>query len=222
MVNRLVVACAVACSAASANAAWGLKFEVSNDDGVPWRSSLLASAGDTIKFRVGAYFDAGRMITTVDGTGQALWLNRFTGSNQWTGINGDSISGLAMNMSSGNPQLLTVSGGTVGTTSPLSFGANLASSNLPESPIYYSEIYSGFIKIANTPVRGLVWGSKTFGTASVNGLTFYNAGSPTNKLPGTPDGVSTHLDAFIFVPAPSTLAMVGLGSLAAVRRRRSC
>lgn len=232
MKSMLAAVVGLAGIAAGANAAWGLKFEVSNDNGATWSSSVNANVGDAIKFRVGTYFDVGTPVTTSDGTGGAAMLNRFTGSNQFTNwVNGaDTITGLARTLPQGNAALLTNSNnGTIGTAGATSFGSNLALASLPEVPVTYNEIYTGIITIGDNGTglaRTLVWMNKTFGVAANNikGATFYNYGSPTNKLSGGPDTARTDLTAEINVaaiPAPSALALLGLGGLAVARRRRA-
>ena len=224
MKSTLAAVVGIAGLAAAASADWGLKFEVWN--GAGWANTTNASLGSVLQVRVGSYFTDGTMVTTADGTGQALDLNRFTGSNKFMNFSAgqDVIQNLVRTMPSGNPALLTNTGnGIVGSTLATSFASQLILTPLDPTPVYYREIYTGEIKIGDGSVRTLTWTSNSFGVSpSTKGLTFYNAGSLTNKITGQPDGNPTFLAATIqVVPAPSAAALLGLGGLAIARRRRA-
>lgn len=225
MKSMIAAVAGIAGLAAAANAAWGLKFEVWN--GASWVSSVDATPGDTVKFRFGAYFDAGTQVTTAEGTGNALALNRFTGSNQFSNFGaGDSFQALVRTASSGNPALLQTSGGTIGTTAITSFGGQLLLdlSGLVGNPQTYFQIYTGEIKLsaANVATRTLVFSNKTYGSGATKGLTFYHDGSIFNKQSGEPSDGRADLTASInVVPTPASLALIGLGGLVAARRRRA-
>jgi len=217
---------AVAGLAAGANAAWGLKFEVWN--GAAWVAHVDAAAGDVVKFRFGSYFDANSapVITTADGTGTAQALNRFTGSNQVTNLAaGDTIQNVVRTISSGNAALVQITGGTIGGTAVTSFGSQLFLADVPFET--YKEIYVGEVKIGNDlTVRTLTLQNKTFGSGNAAGLTFYNSASLVNKQSGAPQAggpARSDITASIgvIVPAPASLALVGLGGLVAARRRRA-
>ena len=216
---------AVAGLAAGANAAWGLKFEVWN--GSAWTSTVNAAAGDVVKFRFGAYFDADSapVITTADGTGTAQALTRFTGSNQATGfVAGDVFQNVTRTISSGNPALIQVAGATIGTSQVTSFGSQLFLADVPFET--YKEIYIGEVKIgADNSLRTIEIKNKTFGSGNTAGLTFYNNASLVNKQSGAPQtsgpGRLDQIASINVVPAPASLALVGLGGLVAARRRRA-
>ncbi|MBL8876293.1 MAG: PEP-CTERM sorting domain-containing protein [Phycisphaerae bacterium] len=216
---------AVAGLAAGANAAWGLKFEVWN--GSAWTSNVVAAAGDVVKFRFGAYFDADSapVITTADGTGTAQALNRFTGSNQATGfVAGDVFQNVTRTISSGNPALIQVAGATIGTSAVTSFGSQLFLADIPFET--YKEIYVGEVKIgADGTERTIEIKNKTFGSGNTAGLTFYSTASLVNKQSGAPQtsgpGRLDQIASIRVVPAPSALALIGLGGLVAARRRRA-
>ncbi|MGH7244556.1 MAG: PEP-CTERM sorting domain-containing protein [Phycisphaerales bacterium] len=226
MKSMLAAVVGVAGLAAGANAAWGLKFEVSTDGGATWSDHASAAAGDVVKFRFGAYFDAASppQITTADGTGTAQALTRFTGSNQSTGfVAGDVFQNVVRTISSGNPALIQVAGSTIGTTAVTSFGSQLFLADVPFET--YKQIYTGEVKIgADNTVRDIVIKNKTFGSGNTAGLTFYNSASLTNKQSAAPSGGSDRLDlnaTISVIPAPASLALVGLGGLVAARRRRA-
>ncbi|MBX3390114.1 MAG: PEP-CTERM sorting domain-containing protein [Phycisphaeraceae bacterium] len=228
MMKSMIAAVAgVAGLAAGANAAYGLKFEVWN--GAAWVSSVTATAGDTVKFRFGVYFDpnSAPTITTADGTGTAQALTRFTGSNQAVGFQGtDNFQNIVRTISSGNPALTTVAGATIGTSAVTSFGSQLFLADVPFEP--YKEIYVGEVKLDAAGLNHVITlQNKTFGSGSTAGLTFYNSASPVNKQSGAPQAGGpgrVDMNATITVegiPAPGSLALLGLGGLVAARRRRA-
>lgn len=222
MKSMIAAVVGIAGLAAAANAAWGCKFEVW--DGAAWVSSVNVAPGATVKFRFGAYFDAGTQVTTADGTGNAVALNRFTGSNQFSNFAaGDAFQALVRTASSGNAALLQTSGGTIGTTAITSFGGQLLL-NLPGAPETYYQIYTGEINLgdANLALRTLVFSNKTFGSGTTKGMTFYHDASAANKQSGEPASGRADITASInVIPTPASLALIGLGGLVAARRRRA-
>jgi uncharacterized protein (TIGR03382 family) len=203
-------------------AAWGLKFEVSPDGGATWTNAVNALPGQTIAFRFGGYFDVGTKVTTADGTGNAMALNRFTGSNQFTNFGmGDMFQNLVRTATSGAQSITGTSGGTIGTTAISSFAGQLLLT-LPSTPETYYQIYRGEIKVssANFTPRVLTFKNKTFGSGSTKGLTFYHDASAANKQSGQPDEPRTDLEASIHViPTPSSLAVLGVAGVLLRRRR---
>ena len=223
MKSMIAAVVGIAGLAAAANAAWGCKFEVW--DGAAWVSSVNVAPGATVKFRFGAYFDAGTQVTTGDGTGNALALNRFTGSNQFSNFAaGDAFQAIARTATAGNNALTATSGGTIGGTSITSFGGQLLLS-LPGAPETYFQIYTGEINLgdANLALRTLVFSNKTFGVGTTTkGITFYHDGSANNKQSGQPEAGRADITASInVIPTPASLALIGLGGLVAARRRRA-
>lgn len=228
MKSMIAAVVGIAGLAAAANAAWGLKYEVFDNATSSWTSSVNAAPGDVIKIRFGAYFDAGTKVTTGDGTGNALALNRFTGSNQVTNLGaGDAIQNLVRTASSGNPALTQISGGTIGTTAITSFGGQLLLdlSGFVGNPQTYFQIMTGEVKVVAGTVRSMVFKNKTYGSGNTKGLTFYHDASIANKQSGEPDtanGARTDLEASInVIPTPASMALIGLGGLVAARRRRA-
>jgi hypothetical protein len=183
--------------------------------------------GATVKFRFGAYFDAGTQVTTTDGTGNALALNRFTGSNQFSNFAaGDAFQAIVRTSTAGNAALIATAGGTIGGTGITSFGGQLLLdvSGLVGNPQTYYQIYTGEINLgdANLALRTLVFSNKTFGSGSTKGLTFYHDASQANKQSGQPETGREDITASInVIPTPASLALIGLGGLVAARRRRA-
>ena len=225
MKSMIAAVVGIAGLAAAANAAWGCKFEVW--DGAAWVSSVNAAPGATVKFRFGTYFDAGTQVTTGEGTGNALALNRFTGSNQFSNFGaGDSFAALVRTSGAGNAALLATSGGTIGGTGITSFGGQLVLDLSPfqGAPQTYLQIYTGEIKlsVANLALRTLVFSNKTSGSGTTKGLTFYHDASLTTKQSGEPASGRADITASInVIPTPASLALIGLGGLVAARRRRA-
>ncbi|MBX3379801.1 MAG: PEP-CTERM sorting domain-containing protein [Phycisphaeraceae bacterium] len=213
------------CLPLSALGAWGLKFEVWN--GAAWMSIVSAAPGDVVKFRFGAYFDpdAPPLITTADGSGTAMALTRFTGSNQATGFAiGDGFQNVVRTITGGSEAIVTINGSVIGTTAVTSFGSQLFPGDVPFEP--YKEIYVGEVKIgASTAPRVIALKNKTFGSGNTPGLTFYNSASPVNKQAGAPQaggpGREDMTAQIWLIPAPGSLALLGLGGLVASRRRRA-
>ncbi|MBY0114229.1 MAG: PEP-CTERM sorting domain-containing protein [Phycisphaerales bacterium] len=225
MKNGFVLAIAVAGLAASAQAAsYGLLFEVSGDGGANWTQNLnvdVTSGAATVKFRISAYFQDG---VTVNGN-QAVAFNRFTGSNiitNWgSGFAGDQLQTYTRDVSSGNAAILsttqTAAGRLLGNTTALSFASQLLL-NLPSSPVYTTQILSGQIKIGNTAPGAFVRTIELKNNSQIS-LNFYGAGS-TTAGPALGDLVNSNAVINV-IPAPASLALVGLGGLVAARRRRA-
>ena len=203
-------------------AAWGLKFEVSPDGGATWTNAVNALPGQTIAFRFGSYFDVGTKVTTGGGTGNAMALNRFTGSNEFTSFaGGDSFQNLIRTATSGSTAIHQTSGGTIGTTAITSFAGQLLLT-LPSTPQTYYQIVVGEIKLssANFTPRVLTFKNKTFGSGTTKGLTFYHDASAANKQSGQPDEPRTDLEASInVIPTPASLAVLGVAGVLLRRRR---
>lgn len=225
MKNGFVLAIAVAGLAASAQAAsFGLLFEVSGDGGSSWTQNLnvdVTSGAATVKFRISAYFQDG---VTVNGN-QAVAFNRFTGSNiitNWgSGFAGDQLQTYTRDVPSGNAALLTSTqtpgGRVLGNGTALSFASQLLLT-LPANPVYVTQILSGQIRIGNNTPGSFVR-TISLGNNSLSALNFYGAGSTTA---GAALGDLMHSNATInVIPTPASAALIGLGGLVAVRRRRA-
>lgn len=227
----------LATSALAQSASYGLRFEVSTD-GSTWTQNLgvdVSTGSKDVYFRVSSFFTAGTQITTAEGTGNAVALARFTGSNVLTnfgnGFYGDLVTSYTRTLPNGNAAFLQQSQsagnrilGQSGT--PLSFASQLFTTLPPTTLV--TEIASGKITIGNNDVaamvRTIVFTNNSFGAGSAAGLTFYHDGSPISKQSGAP--VNAGSPEFQFatievIPAPSAAALLGLGGLAAMRRRRA-
>lgn len=225
MKNGFVLAIAVAGLAASAQAAsYGLLFEVSGDGGMTWSQNLnvdVTSGSKNVNFRISAYFQDG---VTVNGN-QAVAFNRFTGSNlitNWgSGFAGDQLLSYTRDVPQGNAAILSSSqtpgGRVLGNGTALSFASQILLA-LPATPTYVTQILSGQIKIGNN-VPGAFVRTISLQNNSLSALNFYGAGSTTA---GPALGDLVHSTAVInVIPAPASLALVGLGGLVAARRRRA-
>lgn len=185
-----------------ADAAWGLKYEVSLD-GQNWSATLNASPGNVVRFRVGAYFDLGTQVTTASGTGSAIATYKFTGSNKFVGLTGsDSIGGLVRVAATGGTQILTVNGNVIGTTSITSFAGQLILNLQPYvlSPQTFYPLYTGQLTLdASATGRTITMTNNTFGTGSTKGLLLNHSGALTSNENGQPAGTPTFVDATIQV-----------------------
>lgn len=202
----------------TAHAAWGLKFELSR--GSIWVPTIMASAGDTVRFRVGVYFDIGTKVTTADGTGSAMAVSRFTGSNEFTSfLPSDALQNVVRTASSGEVPIVQTSGGVIGTTAITSFAGQVLAT-LPSQPQTYYELLQGEIKLGPSGMlRVLLLRNKTFGSGSTPGMRFYHDGSPVNLQSGTPDTPRVDINADIFIPAAPSVMVLG-AAFALLRRRR--
>lgn len=196
-----------------ASAGWGLIFEVRRETSHPWQTELNVPAveGTTIQFRFGVYFDPDSppLITTADGTGTAMALSRFTGSNESDGFGeGDAFQNVIRTIPSGRPELVQISGSTIGTTSVLSFGSHLFLGSLPVEP--YTEVYVGEIVLFPvTSHHDITLRNKTFGALSAPGVAFYHSASMTNRQSAAPTEARVDIPAVIHVgvsaPCPADL-----------------
>ncbi|MBS0187685.1 MAG: PEP-CTERM sorting domain-containing protein [Planctomycetes bacterium] len=242
MKNFVLGLTAVAGIAASANAAWGFKYQFSTDNGATWSSnaSVDVSSGDkNVKFRVLAYADPGTIVNATGGPGQAVAFARITGSEKLSGwgsaSNGDALVGVMTrgDLTNGNAAYTTSSlsaGNTIlGNTTALSFASILLNSGqlaayCPSSggtPDLEWVIRTGEMKVGQlggTRVIGFGNNQRTTNTwyrdLLNNGVQDVNTGAPE----GQASDVNGSLQV---VPAPGALALVGLGGLVAARRRRA-
>jgi hypothetical protein len=119
----------------------------------------------------------------------------------------------------GNPSYITFSGGTVDAVAPLDteiLGYDAQANGMCEAP--YDGVW-GFI--------GSIAGTSTGPGTYIDGIDYFfhvQGGDEISwvRLIGTTDFIEfTELDAImIFVPEPMTLALLGLGGLMLLRRRR--
>ncbi|MGH7243539.1 MAG: hypothetical protein ACREJD_09005 [Phycisphaerales bacterium] len=216
---------------------YGLLFEVSTD-GSTWTRNLnvdVSSGSQNVFFRVSSFFTAGTQVTTADGTGNAVTLARFTGSNLITnfgnGAVGDQVTLYQRDISNGNAAFLQQSQNAFGRVlgqagTPLSFASQLFTTLPPTTNI--TQIASGSITIGNLSagamVRTITFTNNTFGSGATPGLTFYNGASPVNKQSGVPSNAGSAEFQFAtieVIPAPGAAALLGLGGVAFARRRRA-
>ncbi|MBY0114228.1 MAG: hypothetical protein K2Y21_15560 [Phycisphaerales bacterium] len=180
MKNVVLAVTAIAGIAASANAAWGYKYQVSTDGGATWSSNAVVNVtggAATVNFRVVAFADAGTLSSLAlppgaDGssTNQVVAFARYTGSEKFTNFgaaaNGDMLNaGMTRGeLSSQGATYLSssLSGGSliVGGTTATSFASQLLlagplSAYTPSSggtPDLEWVIRAGSIKVGNSTV----------------------------------------------------------------------
>jgi len=237
MKNFVLGLTAVAGIAASANAAWGYKYQFNTGSG--WQSAAVVdvtSGAQAVQFRVIAYCDPGTTTTTPSGTGIAVAFARITGSEKLTNIvTGDVVSGQTRGaLSSGQPVYLNqaISAGNyiLGTTANTSFASQLLLSGAlaaycPSSggtPQLEWVVRTGNMTVAQSGPRviNFLMNSRTPTTDTwyhdvlINGVQ--------DVVTAVPDGLKIDVAGTLAViPAPGALALVGLGGLVAARRRRA-
>lgn len=233
---------AIAGIAASANAAWGFKYQFSTDGGATYGAlrSVDVSGGDVnVKFRVVAYADPDTNVNANGGAGPAVAYARYTGSEKLTGwgsaANGDALVGLMTRgqLTSGGTTYLnnSLSAGNMilGGTTATSFASQLLLSGslaayCPSSggnPQLEWVIRTGEMKVGQLGgTREITFGNNTRSTNTwyrdllINGVQDVNTAAP--------DGSATDVGGVLqVVPAPGSLALIGLGGLVAARRRRA-
>lgn len=242
MKNFVLGLTAICGIAASANAAWGFKYQFSTDGGATYGAlrSVDVSGGDVnVKFRVVAYADEGTSTTTASGTGPVVAFGRYTGSermsNWGNGGNGDTFVGSMTRgaMTSGGTTYLNSSfsaGNTIlGNTQATSFASQLLLSGAlaaycPSSggtPQLEWVIRTGEIKV------GAAAGSRTitFGNNQRTQNTWYHdvlVNGVQDVTTAAPGGSASDIGGTLeVVPAPGAFALIGLGGLVAARRRRA-
>jgi hypothetical protein len=230
---------AVAGVAVCAHAGYGFSYEFSTDGGATYgndRSIDVTLGAKQVLFRVVAYADPGTTATTGAGTGPVVAFARLTGSEVLTnfgnGSVGDSLGAMTRGeMTQGNPAYLTNSFGSdnmvLGGTLLTSFASQLLLSGalVPFCP-----------SVGGTPK--LEWivrtGTMTIGQTGARMITFHNntrtqlnwnydlvVGSVRDLTSKTPDGpVVDRLGTLEVIPAPGTLAAIGLAGVVSSRRRR--
>ncbi|MBN8598617.1 MAG: PEP-CTERM sorting domain-containing protein [Planctomycetes bacterium] len=242
MKNFVLGLTAICGIAASANAAWGFKYQFSTDGGATYGAlrSVDVSGGDVnVKFRVVAYADEGTTTTTPSGTGPVVAYGRYTGSermsNWGSAATGDAFVGLMTRgqLTSGGTTYLNSSfsagNTTLGGTTATSFASQLLLSGAlaaycPSSggtPQLEWVIRTGEIKV------GQLGGTRTitFGNNQRTQNTWYHdvlVNGVQDVTTGTPAGSATDIGGTLeVVPAPGAFALIGLGGLVAARRRRA-
>ncbi|MBX3381179.1 MAG: hypothetical protein KF805_13880 [Phycisphaeraceae bacterium] len=194
-------AAAVGIAASAAQAAWGLKYEVS-PNGASWGPSIGVIPGGTVYFRMSAYFDPGTKVTSGSGIGNALVLSRFTGQQKISGaVAADSVTNVVRLAPNGNAALLNVSFSSsnilIGTTSATSFASFLVTDPTPYlgNPQTIMPILQGKLTLSADPTpRTLMVRNSTFGVGNSNGLNFYSDVNPPVAESGPPVDTPNHTD----------------------------
>jgi len=242
MKNFVLGLTAICGIAASANAAWGFKYQFSTDGGATYGAarSIDVSGGDVnVKFRVVAYADPDTVINANNGPGPAVAFARYAGSermsNWGSAANGDGLVGL-MNrgqMTSGGTTYLnnTLSAGNMilGGTTATSFASQLLLSGAlaaycPSSggnPQLEWVIRTGEMKVGQLGgTRTISFGNNTRLTNTWYRDLLLNGVQDVNTA--APGGSATDIGGTLeVVPAPGAFALIGLGGLVAARRRRA-
>ncbi|MBX3388045.1 MAG: hypothetical protein KF691_01175 [Phycisphaeraceae bacterium] len=217
---RHILACLVTLgvAAGSVRAAWGLKYEVS-PNGTTWSSTIAAQSGDSVYFRMSAYFEPGTQVQTTNGIGNAIAFGRFQGQQIITNrVAGDSVTDVVRVISSGGPTFPAVSSQPtsflIGTTAATSWASQLLLTLDPyiEAPEYSVVLLRGKITLSwDLTPRTLTIRNNVFGTGGFPGLRYYSDAqlSPIEFGPPTDSPNHTDFEATIDVsPAPGCITPV--------------
>lgn len=223
-----VAGCVIA--AGSASAVYGLRYQVSKDDGATW-SSIIADArsGDTITFRVLAYHDGTDIVSSTNpspgGSGATRSVARHVGTHKITNWrSGDVLVNWNYSLASGNSafraQSIVGNDQILGTPSnAASFTAVLLVSG-PRPYIAEQELARGFFQIgSDSGAREMVVQNNTFGAGNFPGLTFYYSDTVVNSAAPTTARVDEAATVLVNVPAPGALSWAAALGLWAGRRR---
>ncbi|MCC6678358.1 MAG: PEP-CTERM sorting domain-containing protein [Phycisphaerales bacterium] len=233
-----LIAVAGLAAAASADPATGLfKWEVSSDGGATWSSGITVNSGAAYKIRGSASWTDVAGTTSVGFAGatfEQIDLASANASDTFGGVSGSGTPTYVTRLQ-GTPETWTLqagSGASAGglkldqatTTARTNFGqlpqtlpGGIPNPNFKtDNPLVVFEMDA----IAGSDGRTIsISGTWTrLGTPATNEFKVYTTSTGTNKKPTTE---ATQMGASVeIIPAPSSLALLGLGGLVAGRRRR--
>lgn len=228
-VIALVAVAGVAAVATAAPQTGSFVWQASTDGGATWSSSVTVQEGSSYKVRAVASW-------TDDATASIGFAGATFDEIQFLGASQAELSGFASHTKvQGSPEtwaLYDISGGVKidNATNPSTLRTNFGqlSKILPggipnpnfkaDNPITVFSMDMTAGAGAHTVTLTGVW--TRLGTPATNEFKVYTTETGTNKKPV---GEATQTNAVInitAVPAPGSLALLGLGGLAAARRRR--
>lgn len=232
-----LIAVAGLAAAASAQPATGLfKWEVSTDGGATWSSAGTVNSGDSYKIRASASWTDGATASVgfAGATFEQIDLINADGTDTFGGVSGSGAPTFATRLQ-GTPEVWTLqagSGASAGglkldqatTTARTNFGQlpKVLPGGVPNPNFQAGNPLVVFVMDA---VAGGFGRTLTFsgtwtrlGTPASNEFKVYTTDTGTNKKPAQE---ATQMSASLtIVPAPASLALIGLGGLVAGRRRR--
>lgn len=241
MKNFVLGLTAICGFAAAANAEWGAIYQFNTGSGWVNNAAVDVSGGNVnVQFRVVAYVSAGTIIDATGGPGPAAAFNRYVGSERLSnfgGVAGDGLSAQTrgqMTQSGGTYLSSSLNAGVntiLGNTQPTSFASQLLFSGTlaqycPSSggtPVLQWTIRTGTMTVSQLGGTRTI----TFGNNQRTGSTWYrdlfNADTGQQDVnSANPSGSATDIGGTLeVVPAPGSLALLGLGGLAVARRRRA-
>lgn len=251
MKNVVLAVTAIAGIAASANAAWGYRYEFNTGSGWTSNASVDVTGGAVnVNFRVVAFADAGTLSSLAlpggadpSSTNLVVAFARYTGSEKFVNFgaaaNGDMLNA-GMNrgeMTGGNAAYTqsSLSGGNliVGTTASTSFASQLLlagplgafAPSAGGTPDLEWIIRTGSIKVGNGTVAAQNRVITFTNNSRIGTGTWYRDALVNGNLDvnaGAPVGSPVNIDGILnVIPTPGSLALVGLGGLVAARRRRA-
>lgn len=234
-VLSILVVAGVAAAASAQVTSPVISWQVSTDNGATWSSNAVLNSAGTVKVRgVGSWSGTGGLAlgaVAFDGT----ILNTSAGDSV-TGIsaaknaNGDAGSFFDFSRSS---QSLSYVASTFGTTIKIDDSTDVSAPGAGTKNIVAGQSTLQFggtnVNTAN-PVTFFVYDLSVDGTAGVRTISSLLKTTSAMSVYTTTGGLSTRFNASVIaqnsatvevlIPTPGTLALAGLGGLAAARRRR--
>lgn len=232
-----LVAVAGLAAVASADPATGLfKWEVSTDGGASWSSSATVNSGASYKIRGSAsWTDSGTAsIGFAGATFEQIDLANANASDSFGGVMGSGTPTYVTRLQ-GTPEVWTLqagSGASAGglkldqatTTARTNFGqlpqtlpGGIPNPNFKtDNPLVVFEMDAVAGSDGRTIAISGTW--TRLGTPASNEFKVYTTSTGTNKKPAQE---ATQMGASVtIIPAPASMALLGLGGLVAGRRRR--
>lgn len=233
-----LVAVAGLAAAASAQPLTGLfKWEVSSDGGSSWSSAITVNSGDAYKIRATASWTDGATASSgfAGATFEQIDLAGADASDTFGGAQGAGGVPAYVTRRQGTPESWSLQAGTgasagglkidnVTPTLRTNFGqlSKVLPGGIPnpnfiaDNPLVVFEMDA----VAGSDGRTIEISSQwtRLGTPASNEFKIYTTDTGSNKKPASE---ATRMDASVtIIPAPASLALMGLGGLVAGRRRR--
>lgn len=234
-----LIAVAGLAAAASADPATGLfKWEVSKDGGATWSSSISVPNGAAYKIRGSASWTSAAGTTDIGFAGATFEQIDLAGANAsdtFGGASGGAGSPSYVKRTQGVAETWSLQAGSgasagglkidnVTPTSRTNFGQlpKVLPGGIPNpsfdaaNPLVVFEMDSIAGSFGRTITISSTW--TRLGTPASNEFKVFTTETGTNKKPTSE---ATRMDATVeIIPAPSSIALLGLGGLVAGRRRR--